>query len=152
MQKHRTWGWNLAAWALAFGGWMCLYALTGGVAQSSTDAFGLAPIVNNFSGSILALAGAVIVGAIAFQGIMLAVRHRMENIIETVVVISVAVALILGATRIGALASSAAGAPLLPDVLVGSLEDGVRGWLTFIAYTLPGWALCRWWQGRGQHG
>lgn len=152
MPKRNGSIWQAVGWALAFGGWMFLYTYSGGDAHASSDAFGLAPIVTSFSGSILALAGAVIVGAIAFQGIMLAVRHRLENIIETVIVISVAVALILGATRIGALASSAAGATLFPAVVVGSLEEAVRGWGTFIAYTLPGWAMCRWWQGRGRRG
>lgn len=116
-----------------------------GVAQAASDAFGLAPIVNGFSGSLLALAGAVIVGAIAFQGIMLAVRHRIENVVETIVVIGVATALILGATRIGALASSAAGASLIPGALMttGTLEE----WLMLAVYVLPGWGLCRWWQG-----
>jgi TRAP-type uncharacterized transport system fused permease subunit len=121
-----------------------------GIAQAAQDIMGLAPIVNGFSGSILTLAGAVVVGAIAFQGIVLAVRHRLEHVVETIVVIGVAVALILGATRIGALAGTAAGASLLPNAMatVSLFEE----WVMLAAYVVPGWGLCRWWQGRTRRG
>lgn len=121
-----------------------------GVAQAGTDTYGLAGPINGFSGSALALAGAVVTIAIIFHAIAYLVRHRIEGVAETLIIVSVAVALILAATRIGAAVTGAAGATGAAAELGRAWADVGYGWLVSLGYAWPGWRACRWWQGRSR--